>query len=104
MSMRVTDGFRAFVLEQLAGVEFVRARALFGGCRLVTVIDRFHYVTRASSGWAVILDCAEGRHFNLNPCPETTAGGLTRSWLTPPRSSPWLGSVSCFRSVRSKTV
>ena len=76
MSMRVTDGFRAFVLEQLAGVEFVRARALFGGCRLVTVIDRFHYVTRASSGWAVILDCAEGRHFNLNPCPETTAGGF----------------------------
>jgi len=27
--MRVTDGFRAFVLEQLAGVESVRARAMF---------------------------------------------------------------------------
>jgi DNA transformation protein len=34
MSMRVTDGFRAFVLEQLAGVESVRARAMFGGVGL----------------------------------------------------------------------
>lgn len=29
--MRVTDGFRAFVLEQLSRVEAVRARAMFGG-------------------------------------------------------------------------
>jgi DNA transformation protein len=34
MSMRVTEGFRAFVLEQLAGVESVRARAMFGGVGL----------------------------------------------------------------------
>ena len=34
MSMRVTDGFCAFVLEQLAGVESVRARAMFGGVGL----------------------------------------------------------------------
>jgi DNA transformation protein len=34
MSMRVTDRFRAFVLEQLAGVESVRARAMFGGVGL----------------------------------------------------------------------
>ena len=33
-SMRVTDGFRAFVLEQLAGVESVRAHAMFGGVGL----------------------------------------------------------------------
>lgn len=33
-SMRVTDGFRAFVLEQLAGVESLRARAMFGGVGL----------------------------------------------------------------------
>lgn len=33
-SMRVTDGFRAFVLEQLAGVKAVRARAMFGGVGL----------------------------------------------------------------------
>ena len=32
--MRVTDGFRAFVLEQLAGVASVRARAMFGGVGL----------------------------------------------------------------------
>jgi DNA transformation protein len=32
--MRVTDGFRAFVLEQLAGVKSVRARAMFGGLGL----------------------------------------------------------------------
>jgi len=32
--MRVTDGFRAFVLEQLAGVKAVRARAMFGGVGL----------------------------------------------------------------------
>lgn len=32
--MRVTDGFRAFVLEQLAGVTAVRARAMFGGVGL----------------------------------------------------------------------
>ena len=34
MSMRVTDGFRAFVLEQLAGMESVRPRAMFGGIGL----------------------------------------------------------------------
>lgn len=33
-SMRVTDGFRAFVLEQLAGVKALRARAMFGGVGL----------------------------------------------------------------------
>jgi len=32
--MRVTDGFRAFVLEQLARVKTVRARAMFGGVGL----------------------------------------------------------------------
>jgi DNA transformation protein and related proteins len=32
--MRVRDGFRAFVLEQLAGVESVRARTMFGGVGL----------------------------------------------------------------------
>ena len=32
--MRVTDGFCAFVLEQLAGVESVLARAMFGGVGL----------------------------------------------------------------------
>ncbi len=34
VSMRVTDGFRAFVLEQLAGLDSVRARAMFGGVGL----------------------------------------------------------------------
>ncbi len=33
-SMRVTDGFRTFVLEQLADVESVRARSMFGGVGL----------------------------------------------------------------------
>jgi hypothetical protein len=32
--MRVTESFRGFVLEQLAGVEQVRARAMFGGVGL----------------------------------------------------------------------
>jgi DNA transformation protein len=32
--MRVTDGFRAFVLEQLSGVKALRARAMFGGVGL----------------------------------------------------------------------
>ena len=32
--MRVTDGFRAFVLEQLAGVKSVQPRAMFGGVGL----------------------------------------------------------------------
>ena len=32
--MRVTDGFRAFVLEQLADLQSVRARAMFGGVGL----------------------------------------------------------------------
>jgi len=30
----VTDGFREFVLEQLSGLESVRARAMFGGVGL----------------------------------------------------------------------
>jgi DNA transformation protein len=32
--MRVTEGFRAFVLDQLAGLKSVRARAMFGGVGL----------------------------------------------------------------------
>lgn len=32
--MRVTDGFQEFVLEQLAGVPMLRARAMFGGVGL----------------------------------------------------------------------
>jgi DNA transformation protein and related proteins len=32
--MRVTESFRVFVLEQLADVEHVRARAMFGGVGL----------------------------------------------------------------------
>jgi DNA transformation protein len=32
--MRVTDGFRLFVLEQLAGLASVRPRAMFGGVGL----------------------------------------------------------------------
>ena len=32
--MRVTEGFRAFVLEQLAGLESLQARAMFGGVGL----------------------------------------------------------------------
>ena len=32
--MRVTDGFRAFVLEQLEGVKSVQPRAMFGGVGL----------------------------------------------------------------------
>jgi len=32
--MRVTDGFRAFVPDQLADLESVRARAMFGGVGL----------------------------------------------------------------------
>jgi DNA transformation protein and related proteins len=34
MSMRVSDGFRAFVLEQLAGLTSVQARAMFGAIGL----------------------------------------------------------------------
>jgi DNA transformation protein len=34
ISMRVTDGFRAFVLDQLAAVKSIRARAMFGGVGL----------------------------------------------------------------------
>jgi DNA transformation protein len=33
-SMRVTEGFRTFVLEQLEGVKGVRPRAMFGGVGL----------------------------------------------------------------------
>jgi|SRR5688572_19414415 DNA transformation protein and related proteins len=32
--LRVTEGFRAFALEQLAGIAAVRARAMFGGVGL----------------------------------------------------------------------
>jgi DNA transformation protein len=33
-SMRVSDGYRAFALDQLAGVPELRARAMFGGIGL----------------------------------------------------------------------
>src|SRR5262245_5917963 len=34
MSMRVSDGFRAFVLDQLTGVRDFRAKSMFGGLGL----------------------------------------------------------------------
>ena len=61
MSMRVTDGFRAFVLEQLAGVESVRARAMFGGIGLYAD-DVFFGILAADALYLKVDDSNRGQY------------------------------------------
>lgn len=53
--MRVTEGFRAFVLEQLEGFESVRARAMFGGVGLYAN-DRFFGLIAADALYLKVDD------------------------------------------------
>jgi DNA transformation protein len=59
--MRVTDGFRAFVLEQLAGLESVRARAMFGGVGLYAN-DVFFGIIAADALYLKVDDSNRGRY------------------------------------------
>ena len=61
ISMRVTDGFRAFVLEQLAGVESVRARAMFGGVGLYAD-DVFFGILAADTLYLKVDDSNRGQY------------------------------------------
>jgi len=58
--MRVTDGFRAFVLEQLAGVTAVRARAMFGGVGLYAD-DVFFGILAADTLYLKVDDSNRGQ-------------------------------------------
>jgi DNA transformation protein len=59
--MRVTDGFRAFVLEQLAGVESVHARAMFGGVGLYAD-DVFFGILAADAVYLKVDDSNRGQY------------------------------------------
>ena len=59
--MRVTDGFRAFVLEQLAGVKAVRARAMFGGVGLYAG-DVFFGILAADTLYLKVDDSNRSRY------------------------------------------
>ena len=59
--MRVTDGFRAFVLEQLAGVESVRARDRFGGIGLYAD-DVFFGILAADALYLKVDDSNRGQY------------------------------------------
>ena len=59
--MRVTDGFRAFVLEQLAGVKSVRARAMFGGVGLYAG-DVFFGILAADTLYLKVDDSNRGQY------------------------------------------
>ena len=59
--MRVSDGFRAFVLEQLAGVKSVRARAMFGGVGLYAG-DVFFGILAADTLYLKVDDSNRGRY------------------------------------------
>jgi DNA transformation protein len=59
--MRVTDGFRAFVLEQLAGVTSVRARSMFGGVGLYAG-DLFFGLIAADTLYLKVDDGNRGRY------------------------------------------
>ena len=59
--MRVTDGFRAFVLEQLAGVTSVRARAMFGGVGLYAG-EVFFGILAADTLYLKVDDTNRGRY------------------------------------------
>jgi len=60
-SMRVTDGFRAFVLEQLAGVKSLRAHAMFGGVGLYAG-DVFFGIVAADTLYLKVDDTNRGQY------------------------------------------
>ena len=59
--MRVTDGFRAFVLEQLAGVKSVRAHKMFGGVGLYAD-DVFFGIVAADTLYLRVDDTNRGQY------------------------------------------
>ena len=59
--MRVSDSFRAFVLEQLADVASVRARAMFGGVGLYSS-DVFFGMIAADVLYLKVGDRNRGRY------------------------------------------
>jgi DNA transformation protein len=59
--MRVTDGFRAYVLEQLEGVQSVRARAMFGGVGLYAG-DVFFGIIAADALYLKVDDSNRGQY------------------------------------------
>jgi DNA transformation protein len=61
MSMHVTDGFRAFVLEQLARVDSLRARAMFGGVGLYAN-DVFFGILAADTLYLKVDDSNRGQY------------------------------------------
>ena len=60
-SMRVTSGFREFVLEQLAGVRGLRARAMFGGVGLYAG-DAFFGILAADTLYLKVDDGNRGQY------------------------------------------
>ena len=59
--MRVTAGFRAFVLEQLSGLESLRARAMFGGVGLYDG-DVFFGILARDTLYLKVDDSNRGRY------------------------------------------
>ena len=59
--MRVTDGFRAFVLEQVAGLGVVRARAMFGSVGLYAD-DVFFGIIAADTLYLKVDDSNRGQY------------------------------------------
>jgi DNA transformation protein and related proteins len=59
--MRVSDGFRAFVLEQLAGIAAVRPRAMFGGVGLYAD-DVFFGILAADTLYLKVDDTNRGQY------------------------------------------
>ena len=60
-SMRVTEGFRAFVLGQLSGLESVRERAMFGGIGLYAD-DVFFGILAADTLYLKVDDSNRGQY------------------------------------------
>jgi DNA transformation protein len=61
MSMRVSDRFRAFVLEQLACVESIQARAMFG-CVGLYANDVFFGILAADTLYLKVDDSNRGQY------------------------------------------
>ena len=59
--MRVTEGFRAFILEQLADVESLHARAMFGGIGLYAD-GVFFGIVAADTLYLKVDDSTRGRY------------------------------------------
>ena len=100
--MRVTDGFRAFVLEQLEGVKSVRARAMFGGVGLYA--DEVFFGILAADTLYLKVDDSNRGQYEAAVRTSSSAAAVTRKCEALQTTRPSRISSACGVSCRTPSL